>query len=189
MKPDIGKECEVAKGTNARRYAQAVFQIALERDELDRWQSDLARIAGLGEDGELVTLFENPKIPFSDKQKLLAGQLGGINPLALNLVYLLVNGNCLGLTGQIADEYQQLLNSHRGMDQAEVITAVPIDEEDKTKLEERLGAVVGKKVVVRAEVDPDLIGGIVARIGGKLIDGSSRSRLEILKEQIGGKRR
>ncbi|GAI06225.1 unnamed protein product, partial [marine sediment metagenome] len=81
-------------------------------------------------------------------------------------------------------EYQRLLDSYRGIELAEVITAVPLDDEDKLRLGERLGAVVGKKVVVKPEVDSSLIGGFIARIGGKLLDGSTRGKLEALKREM-----
>ncbi len=80
----------MARRAYARRYSQAVFEIAMERQELDRWQSDLRKIASLGEDAALVALLENPRLHFNDKARLLSEQLGDINPLALNLVYLLV---------------------------------------------------------------------------------------------------
>ena len=174
----------MAKQAYARRYSQAVFQIALERDELDRWQSDLRKIASLSEDKSFTDFLENPKIHFSDKQKLLSEQFSDVNPLALNLVYLLLTRDSLGIISNIADEYQQLLDSYRGIEQARVITAIPLENEDKIKLEERLSALVGKKVVIKPEVNPSLIGGIVARIDGKLIDGSTRNRLETLKKQL-----
>jgi F-type H+-transporting ATPase subunit delta len=90
------------------------------------------------------------------------------------------------MVGDIAAEYQRLLDSSRGIEQAEVTTAVPLDENDMTKLTERLGAVVGKEVVVKAEVDPEILGGIIARIGGKLLDGSTRSKLAALKRELVG---
>ena len=176
----------MARRAYARRYSQAVFEIAMERQELDRWQSDLRKIASLGEDAELVALLENPRLHFNDKARLLSEQLGDINPLALNLVYLLVARGRLSMLGEIADEYQRLLDSYRGIEQAEVTTAIPLDDEDKLRLGERLGAIVGKKVVIKPEVDSSLIGGIVARIGGKLLDGSTRSRLEALKRELSG---
>jgi len=174
----------MARRTYARRYAQAVFNIALEKNELDRWQSDLREIAILGDDAELIALLENPKIHFKDKAKLLSKGLGEINQLALNLVYLLVARGRLGMVGDIADEYQRLLDNYRGIEQAEVTTAVPLDDEDRQRLEERLGAVVGKKVVVKPKVDPSVLGGIVARIDGKLLDGSTRSKLAALKSVL-----
>jgi len=176
----------VARRAYARRYSQAVFEIAMERQELDRWQSDLRKIASLGEDAALVALLENPRLHFNDKARLLSEQLGDINPLALNLVYLLVARGRLSMLGEIADEYQRLLDSYRGIEEAEVTTAIPLDDEDKLRLGERLGAIVGKKVVIKPEVDSSLIGGIVARIGGKLLDGSTRSRLEALKRELSG---
>ena len=174
----------MAKRFYARRYSQAVFNIALEKKELDRWQSDLRRIASLGENAALVAWFESPKLHFDDKAKLLSERLGDINPLALNLACLLVTRGRLGTIGDIADEYQHLLDDYRGIEQAEVTTAIPLDDKDKLRLEERLGIVVGKKVVLKTEVDTSLIGGIIARIGDKLIDGSTRSKLEALKREL-----
>ena len=176
----------MARKANAKRYSQAVFEIAVERQELDRWQSELRKIASLGEDAMFITLLESPKLHFNDKAKLLSERLGDINPLALNLVYLLVARGRLSMVGEIADEYQHLLDSYRGIEEAEVITAIPLADEDKLRLEERLGAIVDKKIVVKPKVDSSLIGGIVARIGGKLLDGSTRSRLEALKRELSG---
>ncbi len=174
----------MARRIYARRYAQAVFGIALERKELDRWQSDLKTIAVLSEDAAFVALMENPKVRFEDKVKVLAEPLAGINPLALNLVYLLMTRGRISLIGDIADEYQRLLDSYRGIEQAEVITAVPLDAKEKQRLEKHLGAVVGKKVVLQPRVDPSLIGGIIARIGGKLLDASTHSKLIALRDEI-----
>ncbi len=179
----------MAKRTYARRYSQAVFQIAVERGELDKWQSDLGKIARLGEDVAFMALLESPKLPFDAKTRLLSERLGDVNPLALNLVYLLLVRGRLNAIGEIADEYQRLLDSYRGIEQAEIFTAIPLDDEDKQILEARLGAIVGKKVVIKPEVDSSLLGGIIARIDGKLLDGSTRSRLQALKiEMSRGKR-
>jgi len=174
----------VARRVYAKRYAQAVFEIALEKKELDGWQSDLREIASLGDDATVIAFLESPKFDFGAKVKLLSERLVDINPLVLNLVYLLLARGRLSMLGEIADEYQRLLDSYRGIEQAEVITAVPLDDEDKLRLEERLGAVVGKKVVVKPEVDSSVIGGFIARIGGKLLDGSTRSKLEVLKREL-----
>ncbi len=176
----------MARRAYARRYSQAIFQIALEKAELDQWQSDLRKIASMLEDAVFTAVLENPKLHFNDKARLVSERLRDVNPLALNLVYLLVSKGILRLAGEIADDYQRRLDSYRGIEQAEVVTAIPLDDEDKKTLSERLEAVVGKKVVIKPEVDPALIGGIVARVGGKLLDGSTRSRLEALKRELSG---
>jgi len=163
-----------------------VFTIALERNELDRWQSDLRKIASLVQDEAVLAWLESPKLHFEEKSKLLSEQLGDINPLALNLTYLLVTKGRAGMIGEIADEYQRLLDSYHGIEQAEVTTAVPLDDKDKSRLAEYLGTAVGKKVVLKPEVDSSLVGGIIARISGKLLDGSTRSRLLALRNELAG---
>jgi len=176
----------VARRFYARRYAQAVFDIARERKELDRWQSDLDRITDLCRDATVMALLEHPKVRFEDKAKLLSEWLGDINPLALNLVYLLVTRGGLGRIGDIAGEYRRLLDSYHGIERAEVTTAVALDDGEKRQLEEQLGAVVGKKVVLEAKVDESLIGGVVARVGGKLLDGSVLSQLTAMRKIFAG---
>lgn len=176
----------MARRIYAKRYSQAVFEIALETKELDRWQSDLTKIASLSKDATLIAWLESPKFHFDDKARLLREQLGDVSPLALNLIYLLITRGGLSMVSDIANEYQRLLDSHRGIEQAEVTTAVPLDDEDKLKLEEHLSAVVGKKVVLKPEVDPSVLGGIVAKIGDKLLDGSTRSKLVALKRELAG---
>jgi len=174
----------VARKAYARRYSQAVFEMALETEELDRWQSDLKKIVSIVGEAAFMALLESPKFHFDDKARLLSERLEGINPGALNLVLLLVTRGRLGIIGDIADEYQRLLNSYRGIEQAEVITAISLGDVEKLKLAEHLGAIVGKKVALKCEVDSRLIGGIVARIGGKLLDGSTRSKLAALKREL-----
>ncbi|MBI2853202.1 MAG: ATP synthase F1 subunit delta [Chloroflexi bacterium] len=179
----------MARRASGRRYAQAVFQIALEKQEPDLWLADLVKISKLGEDAALVAVLGNPKVRFDDKTRLLSAELAGVNPLALSLVYLLVARNRFGLVGDIAAEYQELLDSHRGIEAAEVVTAVPLDEEDRAGLVRRLEAMVGKKVTLKTSVDTGLLGGVVARVGGKLFDGSTRTRLEALKGVLGSAKR
>ena len=176
----------MARRIYAKRYSQAVFNIALETNQLDKWQSDLRKIAGLAEDATLIAWLESPKFHFDDKSRLLSERLGDINPLALNLVYLLVTRGRLRVIGDIADEYQRLLDSYRGIERAEVVTAIPLDDEDKQRLAERLGVVISKEIVLKSEVDTGIIGGIIARVGGKLLDGSTRTRLASLNKELIG---
>jgi F-type H+-transporting ATPase subunit delta len=177
----------VARRFYARRYAQAVFDIAREKKELDKWQYDLNKVTALIGDATVMALLENPKVPFEAKAKLLSGQLSGIEPLVLNLVYLLVSRGRLGMLGDIAREYQLLLDDYRGIERAEVTTAIALDDKDIAELEERLGEMVGKKVMVEARVDRDLIGGMVARVGGKLLDGSTISKLMAMRKVLAGR--
>ncbi len=176
----------MAKKVHIRPYAQAVFEIALKANALEQWQADLQKIASAVGDAALMAWLENPKIRFEDKVRLVSERLPGINPLALNLVRLLIAKGKPGIIGDIANEYQRLLDSHHGVEQAEVITAIPLSEEDKQKLAEKLGAIIGKKILLKPRVDPGVIGGIVARIDGKLLDASTHSKLEALRKELAG---
>ena len=177
----------MANSTHARSYSQAAFKIALEEKELNRWQSDLRKIASLVKDEALFKLLENPEVPFDNKAKVLSERLGDINPEALKMVSLLVTKGRLGMIGDIADEYQRLVDNYRGIEGAEVAevtTAIPLDDEEKLKLAQRLTSLLGKPIVLKPKVDSSLIGGIIIRVGDKLIDGSIRSKLVALKRGL-----
>ncbi len=179
----------MANSVYTRRYSQAVFRIALDKKELNRWQSDLRKIASLAKEDALFTLLENREVSFDNKAKVLSERLGDINPLALKLVSLLVAKGRLGMINDITDEYQRLLDNYHGIEGAEVAevtTAVPLDDEDKLKLAQQITDMVGKPVVLKPKVDSSLIGGIIIRVGDKLIDGSIRNKLEALKKDLSG---
>jgi F-type H+-transporting ATPase subunit delta len=171
---------------NPRRYARAVFEIALENKAIEKWQSDLQRIVVVISDADFLAAMESPKIRFDKKSKLLAERLGAVGPLALNLARLLVVKNGIGVIGEIAAEYRRLVDVYHGIQPAKVVTAVPIDAKDKEKLAENLGALVGSKIVVESRVDPAILGGVIARVGGKLLDGSTRSKLAALNRELAG---
>jgi F-type H+-transporting ATPase subunit delta len=174
----------MAVTTSIRRYAQAVFEIALESNKLKEWQSNLTKIAKIIEDDEFVSLAENPKIPFDLKEKLVQEKLGKTSPMALNLVYLLISKGKLKAASHISEEYDRLLNNHYGIKSAKVTTAIPLDSSETDKLSHSLESIVGKKVSMSVQVDPDILGGFVARIDDSLIDGSIRTRLEMLKRKL-----
>lgn len=169
---------------SSRRYAQAVFEIAREKNELEKWQPDLKRIAGLAQDSEAMSLLENPKVPFDLKAKLAQEKLGKVSPLALNLAYILILKGRLRSAPQIADEYQRLLDDHRGIRHAEVATAISLDETSKNKITQGLEATIGKKLSLRLKVDPAILGGFIARIDDSLIDSSIRSELKQMKKSL-----
>jgi F-type H+-transporting ATPase subunit delta len=175
----------VARGAYAKRYAQAAFEIALEAGELERWKSDLQKVVRAVSDEDFSAVLESPKVPFDEKSSLLSGQIK--NPLLLNLLLMLISKGRLSIIDQIAEEYGRLLNRHHGIEVAKVTTAMPLAKEDEAKLARRLERIVGKKVEIKAGVDPNVIGGFVARIGDRLLDGSLRSRLTALKKEMVGK--
>jgi F-type H+-transporting ATPase subunit delta len=170
--------------TSVKRYAQAIFEIALESGELKDWQSNLNKISKAVKDEEFVGLAENPKIPFDMKTKLVQEKLGKTKPMVLNLVYLLISKGKLKTAGQISEEYNNLLNKYYGIRNAEVTTAIPLEAAEKEKLGKQLEELVGAKISLNVQVNPEILGGFVARIDDSLIDGSIRNRLEMLKKRL-----
>jgi F-type H+-transporting ATPase subunit delta len=174
--------------TYAAQHAKEIFKIALESNELNRWQTDLKHLASLTRDKTLVASLENPGTAIDDKAKILAERLVEANPDVLKLVSELINKGRLTELDDISYEYQRLLDTHRGIEgteTAEITTAIPLDDEYVLDISKRLTEMAGKPVVVTTKVDPKLIGGIVIKVGDKVIDGSIKSKLAVLKRELG----
>ncbi len=173
-------------GIAARRYAQAAFQIAEEKGEIEPWRSDLRKVVSTLSDPGLAAILESPKVHFEEKAQLIRRCLPGVRDLILNLVYLLIVRRRFRLLSEILVEYERLADVHQGIEHAEVTTAVPLDRETEGRIRERLARLTGKKVMVSTKVDPELIGGFIARVGDELVDGSLRTRLRELREGLLG---
>ena len=173
----------------AKRYAQAVFDIARERDELDRWAGDLQVITDLVAQSGVLDVLANSRVPSDTKERLLRAGLADLSPLALNLAHLLVEKGRIALAEQVQAEYQRLLDEHRGVAQATVVTAVSLSEDERRAVAQRLQELTGKEIVLETQVDPEILGGLVARIGDRVIDGSTRGRLLALRQSLIGEQR
>jgi F-type H+-transporting ATPase subunit delta len=181
----------MASSVYAKRYAQAAFEMAQEKQELNVWQADLRKVAGLARDEAVFSLLDNREVAFEEKAKTLAERLGDVHPEVMKMVSMLVAKGRLAMMDDISDEYQQLMDGHRGVEgvaTAEVTTAVPLDEAERLKIAQRITGIIGRPVVLKPIVDPAVIGGMIIRVGDQLIDGSVRSRLATLKRDLGGSR-
>lgn len=174
----------MAGKANPRRYARAVFEIAQENNELDKWQVDLRKLVAAVNTGSMLEALESPKLTLEQKTDFLKQTVTGISSLALNLALLLVSRDAIRIINEVAAEYGSMLNDYRGIKTADVVTAVPLEEADKQKLKTQLGALTGAQIEMKTEVDPGILGGVFARVGGKLLDGSTRSKLAALKRQL-----
>lgn len=172
-------------GNAARRYAHAIFDIARSQNTLDFWANDLDSIAQTFDQAEVKQYLENPKTPKDKKRVFVQGVLGKqVSPGALNLALLLVQRERQTYIDGIRNEFIKLVNQIKGVEIAQVTTAIPIDEAEKNYIRDRLAAITGKQIQIETQVDPDIIGGVVARIGDTLIDGSVRNRLQALRKQL-----
>src|SRR3972149_6973161 len=122
----------------AKRYAQAVFDIARESDEFDRWAEDLQAVVDLVALPGVLDVLASSRVPSEVKARLLSSGLAGVGPLASNLAHLLVDKGRIALAEQVREEYQSLLDEHRGVAKAVVITAVPLSRDEGEAVVQRL---------------------------------------------------
>jgi len=175
----------VAKKFSARRYAQALFAVAQEKNRLDEISVELENVVQLNFDSVVFAYLSNPVISFKEKETLLAGKLPNVEETVVNLIYLLLANGRIDMLPSIINEYQQMVDDTKGVERAEVVTAVPLTDALRGKIAGRLGEMLNKKIVIEPEsTDPGLIGGVVVKIGGKLLDGSTRTALNNLKKEI-----
>lgn len=170
---------------SARRYAQAVFQIALEHDGLDAWVDDLQTLADLLDDREVAGFLDAPQVPDARKLETVRQLLGdSVSTLAANLLSLLATKSMTQLVPGILEQFSAMVDRHRGIEWADVTTAVPLDEAQEKEVSQLLSGVAGSEVSLRAYVEPELIGGMVARLNDRVIDGSVRSKLKNMHRQV-----
>jgi F-type H+-transporting ATPase subunit delta len=174
----------MARRLSGKWYAQAMFGLALENKEIESCQQGLEQLAELNRDESLMALFDNPKFPFETKERLLKEGLGEVHPFVLNLGLLLISKDNLGLAEDISNQYRLLFDAHRGVEHAELTTAIPLDEKDREVFSRRIGEILGRAVTFDLQVDPSIIGGFIARIGDTLMDGSVRNNLDNLGKNL-----
>jgi F-type H+-transporting ATPase subunit delta len=169
----------------ARRYAEAAFQVALADDQLDRWQADLATAAAILGRPDVAPTVDNPAVPLGQRLEIVRLLLGTrISPEALRLVSLLVERGRVNAMPKLSEDYNRLLNAHRGVVEATVTSAVPLTPEETAAIRTRVEAMAGSAVELRTEVNPDLLGGLTIQIRDRLLDASIRGRLERLRDQL-----
>jgi len=170
--------------TAARRYAEAAFQIGQGDGTLDRWEADLATLRTALGDPELGALMEHPAIRYREKERVLRRVVGDVSDEALNLVLLMIRRGRPGAIGRMVDHFAELVRRERGIDLAEVRTALPLDDEQRDAITQRLHELTGNRIEINEVVDETLIGGLTVRIGDLLYDASVRTRLERLRTRL-----
>ena len=169
----------------AKRYAQAVFTLAKEQDTLDAWQSDLALLDNIVRDNHVVSYLTNPTITADKKVGAIESTLNSnVQPETRNLVKLLIDRNRAALIPQIREIFDDEVRTERGVAVAIVTTADPLSDAERDVVRDKLESMTGKTVELVLSVDPEIIGGIVIRIGDQVIDGSVRNKLERLRARL-----
>ena len=167
-------------------YASALFQVVRAEGEIDRVEDELYRFGKLLDTNhELKQALSDQSIDKDQRKKVLNGLLEGkVSPHTLGLLGFVVEQGRARQLPQILSELSELAAEARNAVVAEVRSAIPLDEQQKASLTQALTKATGKKVELKVLVDPDVIGGVVTKVGDTVIDGTVRRRLEQLKEQV-----
>src|SRR3954451_16124355 len=171
--------------TSARRYAEAAFEGAERDDAVERWRSGLtASATGIGDERAQRAL-ANPAIPLDQRSAATTALLKDVASQPVqNLIQLMLRRGRIEQTGRVAAEFARLDDVRQGITHATATSAVPLTPDEVRALTTRLEQTTGGRVALRTEVDPSLLGGLVVRVGDRLIDGSVRGRLERLRTRL-----
>jgi F-type H+-transporting ATPase subunit delta len=173
--------------TAAARYARALFDVALKEGNLDQIEQDLAAFGALLEEhASLRSTLLNPAVPVSPKRGIvdaLAARLLAA-PAVRKLLVLLAERDRLALVPLVVEAWRARVMDHRQVVRADVVTATPLAEEKLRALEAGLAEATGKRVSVTARTDPAIVGGVMARVGSIVYDGSVTGQLRRLKEKL-----
>lgn len=175
-------------GAAARRYARALFDVALKESEVDRVDSDLQQFAGLvAQHDVLAHTLTNPAVPAAKKRAVvqaLIERAATLPPVLAKLILLLADRDRLVLLSDVAAAYRERLQEHQKVIRGEVVTAIPLPGDRVRALEQGLGHAIGRTVVLEPRVDPSIIGGVITRIGSTVYDGSVTTQLQRMKQAL-----
>ena len=165
-------------------YAEALFEAARERDELEEVLSDLGGfVDALHESEELRLFFFGGQVPERQKRRAIDGLTEGMKTSSTNFLKVLGDNGREEILEEVLARYEELVKEYLGRVEVGVTTAIELSEDQLDRLRERLGGVLeSREIILETNVDPDLIGGAVFRFGGRMMDGSIRGRLESLRE-------
>jgi F-type H+-transporting ATPase subunit delta len=174
----------------AKRYAQAIFSLGQEQGTLDTWGQDLAMLSRVVADDRIATYLTNPSVAAERRIEALETSLNlNVQTEARNLARMLIERNRTMLIPQIREMFDDRLRAERGIAVAQVTTAERLTDAELDHIREKLETITGKKVELALKIDPDIIGGIIIRIGDQVIDGSVRNKLEKMRSRLVAGRR
>jgi F-type H+-transporting ATPase subunit delta len=169
----------------ARRYAEAAFEVAERDNALDAWRNELDAAAAVVDDEHVGRALANPSIPLEARIAVAQDTFGRlVGAKVLNLIGLMLRRGRIEELPRLAAEFRRLDDQRQGITRATAISASSLTPDEVGALTERLEQSAGGRVALDTEVDPSLLGGLVVRLGDRLIDGSVRSRLERLRNQL-----
>jgi F-type H+-transporting ATPase subunit delta len=173
----------------ARRYSTALADVTLPRGEAREVQQEIDQWCQMMQSNDrLHEIFRNPTIPYNQKRSLLGTLIERtrVRPTTANFLMVLLQNQRLSELSEVSKRFAQVLDERSGVVSAHVTTARPVPESVRLSLRSTLVSLTGKDVRLSYAIDPDLIGGIVTRIGSTVYDGSVRNQLDLLRGKMAG---
>jgi len=169
----------------ARVYARSLFEVALEQGKLDVLREQVAQFAdALSAHRELAVFFFSPYFSTKEKQDALVRVLDGADPALLNFLALLIENHRMPVIFRIRLEFERLWEEENRTLPVEITSAIELDQATTESLGRTIGERAGRKVTLATRVDPDILGGIIVRVGNSILDASIRNRLEQLRRHV-----
>jgi F-type H+-transporting ATPase subunit delta len=169
----------------AQVYARSLFEVAKEQDNLDVVREQLGQFAdALDESRELSVFFFSPYFSTPEKKDGLGKTLQDADPIVLNFLELLVENHRMPVVFRVRREFDALWREENQLLPVQITSAIALDESVAARIGEEIGRQTGRQVQLTSTVDPDVLGGIVLRVGNSILDASIRSRLERLRKQV-----
>ena len=168
----------------ANRYAGALFELALEADALDAIEGDLKTLrSAINASADLKAFLASPVYGAEDQRNTMAAlaEKSGLNTLTANFLALVASNRRLFALERMIDAFAARLAAHRGEISAEAVAAAPMSDDQKKRLRGEIEAIVGQAVNLSTRTDPELLGGLVVKVGSTMIDSSLKTKLNRLK--------
>jgi len=175
----------MSRNISTRRYAQAIFEIALESDSLDSWFEDLSVLSETSTNDEFVSVINSPTIPTKQKKDFILRVFdGSVSSLATNLTMLLGLNSNFEAVPEITELFQKMMDANKGIEKAEIISAVKLTKDEEQKISRMIKFMINKDVQLTNTIDPKILGGFIATVGDKIIDGSTKSKLSAMRKDL-----
>ncbi len=169
----------------AEVYARALFEVAREQGKLDELREQLAQFAdALESDRQLAIFFFSPYFSTAEKQQGLERMVADADESFLNFLRLLIEKHRMPVLFRIRVEYERLWDRENQVLPVEITSAIELDLATTENLGNTIGERTGRKVELASRVDPEIIGGIIVRVGNSILDASIRNRLEQLRRHV-----
>jgi len=165
--------------TIARPYAKAVFELAVEKNELGKWADRLAEMAAIAENADMRAVMINPTMNDNSLAELFLSMVKSpIDDSAKNFIHVLIHNGRLGLLPQIHSMFVELKDAYEGIAEADVVSAFPISDAELSTLAATLEKHFKRKIKPAVHVDKELIGGVKVIVGDEVLDTSVRAQLQ-----------